>query len=67
MDASSSLVERYDALVVARGLHPDASQREAVKKLQMLVDALAKGRAPAAPLPRVLRAFFWQEERPRGL
>jgi cell division protein ZapE len=61
------LVERYDALVIERGLHPDASQRAAVKKLQALVDALAKGQAPSAPLPRVLRAFFWQEERPRGL
>lgn len=62
-----ALVERYDALVAERGLHPDASQREAVKMLQKLVDALSKGKAPAAPLPRVLRAFFWQEERPRGL
>jgi cell division protein ZapE len=61
------LVEKYDALVLERDLHPDASQRAAVKKLQALVDALAKGQAPAAPLPRVLRAFFWQEERPRGL
>ncbi len=61
------LVERYDALVHERGLYPDASQRIAVKKLQALVDALAKGRSPSAPLPRVLRAFFWQEERPRGL
>jgi cell division protein ZapE len=61
------LVDRYDALVVERGLHPDDYQREAVKKLQALVDALAKGQAPAAPLPKVLRAFFWQEERPRGL
>jgi cell division protein ZapE len=62
-----ALVERYDALIVERDLHPDASQREAVKKLQALVVALGKGQAPAAPLPRVLRAFFWQEERPRGL
>jgi len=62
-----SLVARYDALVVDRNLHPDASQREAVKKLQALLDALAKGRSPAAPLPKVLRAFFWQEARPRGL
>ncbi|WP_457796334.1 cell division protein ZapE [Methylocystis sp. S23] len=62
-----ALVARYDALVVERDLHPDAYQREAVKKLQALVDALAKGRAPTAPLPNVLRAFFWQEERPRGL
>ncbi|WP_424362742.1 cell division protein ZapE [Methylocystis parvus] len=61
------LLQRYDALVVERGLHPDAHQREAVKKLQALVDLLAKGRAPAAPLPKVLRAFFWQEQRPRGL
>lgn len=61
------LVERYEALVRDRGLHPDASQREGVKKLQGLVDALGKGRAPAAPLPRVLSAFFWQEVRPRGL
>jgi cell division protein ZapE len=62
-----ALVARYDALVVERGLHPDSCQRAAVTKLQALVDALAKGLAPAAPLPRVLRAFFWQEERPRGL
>jgi len=62
-----SLVARYDALVVDRNLHPDASQREAVTKLQALLDALAKGRSPAAPLPKVLRAFFWQEARPRGL
>lgn len=62
-----SLVARYDALVIERGLHPDASQRAAVQKLQALVDALAKGRPPSAPLPRVLRAFFWHEERPRGL
>jgi cell division protein ZapE len=61
------LVEGYDTLVLERGLHPDASQREAVKRLQALVDALAKGQAPAAPLPKVLRAFFWQEARPRGL
>ncbi|PPD44159.1 MAG: cell division protein ZapE [Methylocystis sp.] len=61
------LIERYEALVRERGLHPDDSQREAVKKLQALLDALKKGRAPAAPLPRVLSAFFWQEERPRGL
>ncbi|MGJ0392483.1 MAG: cell division protein ZapE [Methylocystis sp.] len=63
----STLVECYDALVIERELHPDASQREAVKRLQGLVDALAKGKAPAAPLPKVLRAFFWHEERPRGL
>ncbi len=63
----SSLVERYDALVIERDLHPDASQRAAVKRLQGLVDAFGKGKAPAAPLPKVLRAFFWQEERPRGL
>jgi cell division protein ZapE len=61
------LLERYDALVLERGLHPDAHQREAVVKLQALVDLLAKGRAPAAPLPKALRAFFWQEQRPRGL
>ncbi len=67
MTTKRALVDRYDALVVERDLHPDDSQREAVKKLQSLVDALAKGRAPAAPLPRVLSAFFWQEERPRGL
>lgn len=61
------LIDRYDALVVERNLHPDAHQREAVKKLQALVDLLAKGKPPAAPLPKSLRAFFWQEQRPRGL
>ncbi|QGM99293.1 cell division protein ZapE [Methylocystis parvus] len=64
---AAPLLERYDALVVERDLRPDPYQREAVKKLQGLVDALSKGRAPVAPLPKVLRAFFWQEERPRGL
>ncbi|WP_442753379.1 cell division protein ZapE [Methylocystis sp. JAN1] len=67
MTMKRPLLERYDTLVVERDLRPDAYQREAVKKLQALVDLLAKGQAPAAPLPKVLRAFFWQEQRPRGL
>jgi cell division protein ZapE len=62
------LVERYDALVVERGLHPDASQREAVKKLQALIDALGKKPAGASGSG----GGFWrrlvrQDAAPRGL
>ncbi|KAF2992847.1 cell division protein ZapE [Methylocystis sp. MJC1] len=61
------LVEGYDALVVERGLHPDVSQREAVKRLQALIDALAKPKKkPAGPLVRALR-LLKREEQPRGL
>lgn len=61
------LVERYDALVVERGLHPDVSQREAVKRLQALADALAKPKKkPSGPLARAWR-LLKPEEQPRGL
>jgi cell division protein ZapE len=61
------LVERYDALVAGRALHPDASQRQAVKRLQALIHALAKPeKKPAGPLARAWR-FLKPEERPRGL
>jgi cell division protein ZapE len=62
------LVERYDALVVERGLHPDASQRDAVKKLQALIDALAKKPASkSAPLAGFWRKLVRQNSAPRGL
>lgn len=62
------LVERYDALVVERGLHPDESQREAVTKLQALIDAL--GKKPAGDGGRMSRFFgtlLRQNASPRGL
>jgi cell division protein ZapE len=61
------LVERYDALVVERDLHPDASQREAVKKLQALLDALGRRRARGGGVARVWRALLRQDATPRGL
>lgn len=61
------LIDRYDALVVERGLHPDQSQREAVKKLQALVDALEGRPAPAARFTRALRVWLKKDEAPRGL
>lgn len=66
LNMSRRLVDRYDALVVERDLHPDQSQREAVKKLQSLVDALEGAGQPAAGLAR-LRAWFKKAEKPRGL
>ena len=65
---SRPLVERYDALVVERGPHPDASQREAVQKLQSLLEAL--GRSPGEAEGRLagfLRALTGQRKDPRGL
>lgn len=61
------LLERYDALVRERGLHPDASQDEAVTKLQALVDALGDGARPGGGLSRLLRFVAPDRERPRGL
>ncbi|MGJ0506183.1 MAG: cell division protein ZapE [Methylocystis sp.] len=63
---SRGLIDRYDALVVKFHLHPDQSQREALKKLQSLLDTLGKSAAPATGLARLIRAFR-KEEAPRGL
>ncbi|GLI93642.1 cell division protein ZapE [Methylocystis echinoides] len=61
------LIDRYDALVLERDLHPDQSQREAVRKLQALVDALGKRAAPATGLVGLLRGYLRKDETPRGL
>ncbi len=58
-----ALLERYDALAIERGLHPDASQGDAVRKLQALVDTLGKEKGSLA---RALRVFR-RAEAPRGL
>jgi hypothetical protein len=53
----AALLDRYETLIRERGLHPDAFQGEAVKKLQALVDAL--GPAQAGGFSRLLgRADF---------
>lgn len=62
------LVERYDALVLERALQPDHSQREAVKKLQGLLDALGgKSAGPGGRLGGMLRGLLRQDAAPRGL
>jgi len=62
------LVERYDALVVERGLHPDASQREVVQKLQNLLEALRGGPGDnSGRLGGFLRALVGKRKEPRGL
>ena len=59
------LVARYDALVIQRNLHPDASQREAVKRLQALIDALTPRNDGVLSLAR--RFLRREEAAPRGL
>lgn len=61
------LIERYDALVAERDLRPDQSQREAVRKLQALVDALGKLATPPAGLGSLMRGWLRKREAPRGL
>jgi cell division protein ZapE len=62
----AALLDRYETLIRERGLHPDAFQGEAVKKLQALVDAL--GPAQAGGFSRLLGGLRGRKsEAPRGL
>lgn len=57
-----SLIDRYNSLVSDGALQSDASQSEAVQKLQALVDALGGKRATGAGLTRTLTSIFRRGE-----